>query len=169
MSFTSAGTTLAISAGLPASLDGQGYQALVYTEIVGVESISAFGPNTATAPFQPLAGLAEKNKGGTNYGSLQVPIAVDKSDPGQALLWVAGDPVNRAMYAFLVTFTNGDRRFFLAKVFGVPETPGAATNNLMATASIEIITPIWKINTNDGVLDFADPQGLATSLLTGVL
>ncbi|MFD1951374.1 hypothetical protein ACFSGX_11425 [Sphingomonas arantia] len=139
-SSTSAGTTLALSSAMPGALDAAGYGALTYTVIGGVESISAFGPQSAVNTFQPLAGGQQKHKGPVNYGSLQLPIAVDKADAGQTLLRVFANPDNSAQATFRVTLPNGDQRYFRGRVFGSPETVGSATNVLMMTATVEIVT-----------------------------
>ena len=146
VSSTSAGTTIAISAALPATQDSAGYAALSYTGIGGVESIPAFGALSAVNSFQPLNGPQEKHKGPVNYGSLQIPMALDKADAGQTLLRTAADPANNAQYSFLVTFPNGDKRYFQGRVFGMQETPGSATNVLMMNSTVEINTKIVKVD-----------------------
>jgi hypothetical protein len=145
-SSTSAGTTLAVTAAAPAAHDPAGFAALAFTAVAGIESISAFGPTSAVNSYQPLAGPQEKHKGPANYGSLQIPIAIDKADVGQALLRMAAEPTNNAQYSVLITYPNGDKRFFRGRVFGVPETIGGATNVLMITAAIEINTAVVRVD-----------------------
>jgi hypothetical protein len=146
-SSTSAGTKIAISATLPTTPDAAGYGALsAMTDIGGVESIPAFGPSIAVNSFQPLAGPVEKHKGPVNYGSLQIPMALDKSDAGQILLRTAAEPDNNAMYSVRVTYPNGDKRYFQGRVFGWTETPGAATNVLMGNTTIEVNTKVVKVD-----------------------
>ncbi len=139
-SSTSAGTTIAISAAAPATLDATGYAALTYTVIGGVESIPAIGPATTVNSFQPLNGPQEKHKGPTNYGSLALPIAHDKADAGQTLLRTAADPANNALYSIKVVFANGDVVYCQVRAFGYTYTPGSATNVLMANSTLEINT-----------------------------
>jgi hypothetical protein len=145
-SSTSNGTTIGITAGVPATFDAAGYGALAFTTIGGVESIPAFGATSSVNSFQPLNGMTEKNKGPANGGSIALPYAIDKTDAGQTLLATAADPANNARYYFVVTFPNGDKRFFGGKVFGAPETVGSATNVLMGSATIEIETKTVKVN-----------------------
>jgi len=145
-SSTSAGSTIALSAALPAAQTEAGFIALAMTEIGGVESIPAFGAQTAVNTFQPLKGPQEKHKGPVNYGSLAIPMAYDKADAGQTLLRTAADPDNNALYAFRVTFPNGDRRYFLGRVFGNQETIGSATNVLMMNSTVEINTKPIKVD-----------------------
>lgn len=140
----SAGSTMHISAALPATPDKTGYAALTYTKIGGLQSIGAFGATTAVVNFQPLEGPEEKHKGATNFGSLNPPIAHDKADAGQTLLRTASEPENNALYSFKVILANGDKRYFQARVFGYPETVGEATTVLMANPTIEVNTKVIK-------------------------
>jgi len=145
-SSTSAGTTIAISAAKPATFDAAGYTALTATIIGGVESIPAFGASTTVNTFQPLNGPQDKHKGPVNYGSLQIPMAYDRTDAGQTLMRTAADPDNNGLYSFCVTFPNGDKRYFQGRVFGMQETPGSATNVLMMTSTVEITTKVVKVD-----------------------
>ncbi len=151
-SSTSAGTMIAMTSAVPTSQDAAGYGALAFTTIGGVESIPAFGAQVAVNSYQPLAGPQEKHKGPVNYGSLQIPMALDKADVGQILLRIAAAPSNNATYAFQVTFPNGDKRYFQGRVFGAQETPGSATNVLMLTSTIEINTVVVKADAGAPVL-----------------
>ena len=139
-SSTSFGTTIGISAGVPATFDAAGYSALTYTTIGGVESIPAIGPSSAVNSFQPLNGPQEKHKGPPSYGSLALSVAHDKSDAGQTLLRTAADPTNNALYAILITFPNGDKVYSRGRAFGYQFTAGSATNVLMANSTLEIST-----------------------------
>lgn len=145
-SSTSAGTTIALSAAAPATFDSTGYAALTYTVVGGVESIPAFGAQVAVNSFQPLNGPQDKHKGPVNYGSLQIPMALDKADAGQTLLRTAAAPANNALYSFKVTFPNGDARYFQGRVFGMQETPGSATNVLMMNSTVEITSVVVKVD-----------------------
>lgn len=140
----SAGSTAHISAALPATADAAGYGALTYTKIGGLQSIGTFGATTTVVNFQPLDGPEEKHKGPTNYGSLQLPIAHDKADAGQTLLRTAAAPTNNALYSIKLILSNGDKRYFQARVFGYPETVGEATTVLMANPTLEINTAVVK-------------------------
>ena len=135
-SSTAAGSTLAISAAAPATNDAAGYNALVFTEIGGIEKIGTLGATTNKVDFQPLKGPKEKHKGSTDYGSLQPSLAHDKADAGQVLTRTAGDPDNNDLYSFRVMFPNGDKRFFRGRVFGYPEVVDGADSILMANPPI---------------------------------
>jgi len=144
-SSTSAGTKFATSAASPATQDAAGYAALTYTEVKGIESIPAFGATVAVNSFQPLDGPQEKHKGPVNYGSLQLPIALDEADAGQTILRTLGDPSNNTLGSHLVTFPNGAKRYFQGRVFGSPETVGGATGVLMMNPTVEISTKVVKV------------------------
>jgi hypothetical protein len=141
-SSTSAGTTIGISAAAPASFDKTGYAALTYTTIGGVGSIPAFGASTAWNTFQPLNGAEEQHKGPVSYGQLQVPMAYDKADAGQTLTRTASRPGNNALYSFIVTFPNGDKFYFQARVSGAPLEVGSATNVIMMNPTLGISTVV---------------------------
>ncbi len=146
-SSTSAGTTLHISAALPATEDITGYSALTYTKVGGIESLGPIGPATSVVNFQPLDGPMEKHKGSTNYGSLNPPIAHDKEDAGQTLLRTACQPSNNALYSAKVILSSGDKRYFQFRGFGYPENVGNADSILMANPTLEINSVIIKDDT----------------------
>lgn len=143
-STTAAGTGLAISAGIPATQTEAGYEALTYTEIGNVESLGGFGASTEVVSFQPLKGPQQKHKGPTNYGSLTPTIALDETDAGQTLLSTASAPTNNALYAMRVEKPDGSKRYFQVRVFGMPETVGAANSMITAAPVLEINTPVVK-------------------------
>jgi hypothetical protein len=143
-STTAAGSKLAISAAVPASQTLTAYEGLTYTTINNVEQLGGFGASTEVVTFQPLDGPQQKYKGPTNYGSLSPAIALDDDDAGQALLVTASAPDNIDLYAFRVTKPDGSLRFFQARVFGMPETIGAANSMIMVNPAIEINTVVFK-------------------------
>lgn len=143
-STTAAGTTIAISAALPATEDVAGYAALTHTKIGGIENLGAIGATTSKIEFDPLDGPKEKHKGSTDYGSLSPSMAHDKADAGQTLLRTAGDPDDNDRYSFLVTYPTGDKRYFQGRVFGYPENVGNRQSLIMANPVIEIDTKIIK-------------------------
>ena len=143
-STTAAGTSIAISAGTPATQDIAGYAALTYTEIGNVEQLGPIGASTAKTEFTPLKGAKQKHKGSTDYGSLNPSLAHDKSDAGQTLLRTAAEPDNNALYAYEVIYPSGDKRYFQGRVFGYPENVGNADSIIMANPTIEIDTKIVK-------------------------
>lgn len=142
---TSAGTKLAISAGVPTAQTAAAYAALTYTEIGKIEQIGAFGATTETVNFQPLRGPQEQHKGGTSYGTLSPAVAHDDADAGQELMRTASDDETNALFAFEVEFPDGSKRYFQGRVFGYPENVGAANSMLMANPSVGLSTRVVKV------------------------
>lgn len=143
---TAAGSSLAISAASPASLDATGYGALSFIEIGQVEKIGAFGPTFAKVEFQPLKGKKQKYKGSGDSGAIQPSLALDPADAGQTLLQTSADDPSQKLYSFRVTYQDGSKRFFGGRNFGMPESADGADSMLMATPTIEICTDIVKVN-----------------------
>lgn len=141
---TAAGSRIGISAAAPATLNSAGYAALTYTNIGGVDQLGAFGSTTEVVNFQPLDGPLEKYKGPNNSGAIQPSLAHDDDDAGQTLLRTAADDKTSKLYSFQVTLPNGAKRFFGGRVFGYPETVGAANSMVMANPSVEISTEVIK-------------------------
>jgi hypothetical protein len=144
-STTAAGSALAISAGTPATNDAAGFAALTYTEIGQIDKIGAVGAVFAKVEFQPLKGAKQKHKGSRDNGSLSPTLAHDESDAGQTLLRTAADDATSKLYAFMVTYPTGAKRYFQGRVFGYPETTDGADTILTAAPTIEISTDIVKV------------------------
>ncbi|MEG3084823.1 hypothetical protein U1707_14310 [Sphingomonas sp. PB2P12] len=143
-STTAAGSKLAISAGTPAAQTTAAFKALTYTTVGGIETIGGFGAATEVVTFTPLDGPVEKYKGPTNYGQLSPTMKVDDADAGQALIQTFSAPKNTDQCAVRVTKPDGSLRFFQARVFGFPETIGAANSIITAAPAIEINTEVFK-------------------------
>lgn len=145
-SSTAAGSTLGISAALPANENKAGYEALTFTKINGIEKIGTIGATFAEVPFQPLDGPKETHKGSRDNGSLQPSLAHDSSDAGQSVLRAAGASDNN--YAFKVTIAKtGAVRYFFGRSFGYPETIDGADSIVMANPTIKINSDIVKVDT----------------------
>ena len=142
---TAAGSSLAISASAPVTQDAAGYAALTFTDIGQVEKLGSFGASFAKAEFQPLRGAKQKYKGSADFGAIQPSIAIDSADAGQALLQTASDDETQKLYSFCVTYPDGAKRYFRARVFGSPETADGADSMLMVTPTVEISTKVVKV------------------------
>ena len=143
---TAAGSSLALSAMLPSSFDAAGYVALTYVEIGQVEKLGSFGASFAKVEFQGLKGAKQKFKGSADFGALQPSIALDALDAGQILLQTASDDETQKLYSFRVTLPDGSARYFRGRVFGAPETADGADSMLMATPTVEICSPVVRVN-----------------------
>ena len=64
---SSAGTTFAISASLPATLDASGFAALTYTQVAHVNDLGEFGPDATLITYTSLGQRVQgKLKGSIN-------------------------------------------------------------------------------------------------------
>lgn len=143
---TAAGSSIAIGATAPATYDEAGFTALTLTEVGGVDKIGSLGASFAKVEFQPLKGPKQKYKGSVDYGALQPTYAIDAEDAGQALMETAADDETQKLYPIVVTYPTGQKRCFMGRVFGSPETIDGADTMLMAAPAIEICTKPIKIN-----------------------
>lgn len=142
---TAAGTKLVIGTNPPATFDAAGFAALTLTAVGKVEKLGAFGVTFGKTEFQPLDGSKEKYKGPPDSGAIQASMALDSADAGQALLQTAGADKTQKLYPVGVIYPDGAKRFFMSRVFGMPETADGAGSMLMANPSIEICTDIVKV------------------------
>ncbi len=136
---TSAGTTLKISAGVPATFDATGYAALTYTTVGEVTDLGELGREYNLVTHNPLATRGTvKTKGSFNEGSLNVQLALDTDDAGQILMKTAA--ASDALYAVTVTTQNGDKYYFQCLVMGFRVNVSSVDSITSATATLEITT-----------------------------
>lgn len=133
------GTFISASAATPATADAAGYGALAFTEIGEVTEVPSYGPQHETVTHVPLkTGITAKYHGVLNYGSLDLPIALDRNDAGQIICRDALD--NRTRISFRVTYPDGTIEYFQGKVMSF--TRGASTGAVVGgQLMIEIETP----------------------------
>ncbi len=160
-STTAAGSTLAITATAPATLDEAGYEAATFTIVGGIEKIGGIGAVFAKVEFQPLRGPKDKHKGSRDNGSLTPSMALNEDDAGQMLMRTAADDPTSKIYYFEVTYPTGAKRWFGGRVFGMPENIDGADTIILAAPTIEIVTDIVRRAAtppeDDGwQMDFAD-------------
>lgn len=136
---TAAGSQLAISAAQPATQDEAGFTALTFLNIGLVDKIGPMGATYAQTTFQPLVGPEITIKGGAKYGVINPSYASDSEDAGQALMATASDE-QITDYSFRLTRPDGSIRYWMGKVFGVPEDIGTAETVIM-------VNPVVAINT----------------------
>lgn len=102
-----AGTTIAISASLPATYDAAGYGAttMVYTQIKEIESIGPHGVTAAVTEFTPVdTAVVAKVKGSKNYGNISITAAYLPSDAGQDIVEAAAE--SNARYSVKITYQD---------------------------------------------------------------
>lgn len=138
---TSAGTTLAISAGTPSTYDSSGFGALSWTTVGEVTDLGEYGRVYALVTHNPLASRAtEKFKGSYNDGSISMQIAEDTSDAGQIIIDAAVDSDNN--YAFRITAQDSDIDYFQAKVMSKTVSVGSVDQIRSSTVQVEITNSI---------------------------
>jgi hypothetical protein len=145
---TSAGSVLKISAGVPATFNAAGYQALTYTTIGEVTDFGEFGREFTLVTHNPVANRGTvKFKGSFNEGAMTLQLGLDTDDAGQILAKSAVNSDNN--YAFELTTQNNDKYFFQAQVMSFKVGVGSVNQVTSATIMVEITTS----NTGVGVVE----------------
>lgn len=133
--FTSAGTTISISAGVPATIDSSGFGALTYTAIGEVVDIGEYGRAYKLVTHNPIGDRATyKKKGSFDSGKLSLKMARVPSDAGQALLITARD--SDSNYAIKVVLQNGTINYFQGIVLSY--TTGIGSVDTITSASVDL-------------------------------
>jgi hypothetical protein len=144
LAFTSAGTTIAISAAAPATFDGAGYGALTYTPISEITDLGTFGKTFTLVTHNPLGNRQTiKRKGSYNNGTLSLKLARVPSDPGQALLIAARD--SDSVYSFVVTLQQGTKLYFQATPLSYTTNIGTVNQITAAECALEITSDIVEV------------------------
>lgn len=146
--FSSAGSTIAISAAKPATFDGTGYAALTLTTIGEVTDLGEFGREYNLITHNPIGNRGTvKKKGSFNEGSITLQLALDTDDAGQILAKTAS--TSDADHSFVITTQNGDKYYFQAQVMSFKTSIGAVDSITSASIMLEITTS----NTGVGVVE----------------
>lgn len=141
---TSAGSTLAMTASLPATEDATGYNALTYTAIGEITDLGELGKEFNLVTYTSLGSRrVQKLKGSYNQGSMQLQLGRDTTDAGQTLLRVARDSDNQ--YSFRLTLQNGTKLYFKGIVMGYKTSVGSVDQITAASAAVEITSDIVEV------------------------
>lgn len=136
---TTAGTTIKASASTPATFNGAGYAALVYTAIGEVTDLGEFGREYNLVTHNPIDTRATvKKKGSFNEGQITLQVGLDTDDAGQILLKAGSLSDND--YSFVITTQNGDKYYFQAQVMSFKVNAGSVDNITAATITLELTT-----------------------------
>lgn len=123
--FSSAGSTIAISAGVPATYDAAGFGALTYTLIKEVTEIGTLGKTFGLITHSPVSDpVTYKVKGISNSGTLSLKGGRVVSDPGQTLLISAAD--SYAAHAIKITLADNTILYVQGLVMGYQTVIGGA-------------------------------------------
>ena len=137
--FTTAGTTLEVTATSPATYDLAGFEAL--NDWVGVGEIvdfGEFGREYNLVTHNPIGDRRTiKRKGSYNDGSVPLVMArVPGTDAGQDLLRTARD--DDSSYYFKVTYQDGGVMYYSAQVMSYTSNLGSVDNIVQASCNLEI-------------------------------
>lgn len=131
----SAGTTIGVVAGQPATFNEAGYEALTYARIGEVTDGGSHGRSYTPITHNPLDKRGtQKFKGSFNEGDKQLQVAYDRTDAGQIVLKAALD--SDGDYSFQVLYPDGSADYFQAKVMGIVK--GGLTANGLRTATVTL-------------------------------
>lgn len=145
---STAGATLRISAGIPATFNQAGYAALTYTLIGEITDFGDFGREYNLITHNPVDNRGTvKLKGSFNEGSMALQLGLDTDDAGQILCRAA--VVSDNNYAFKLTTQNGDIYYFQSQVMNFKVGLGGVDNVTSANINLEITTS----NTGVGIVE----------------
>lgn len=134
---TSAGSTIGISASLPASLTASGYTALTYTDIGEVTDGGSIGRTYNIVNHSPLAtrGVV-KLKGSFDDGTVTLQLAYAPGNAGQVLVETALNDDD--FYSFELELQNGTIIYFQAQVTSAPVNVGSVDTVTGMTVNLAV-------------------------------
>lgn len=136
---TSAGSTLKISAGAPATFNAAGYGALTFTSVGEITDLGEFGREFTLVTHNPVGSRGtQKFKGSYNEGTMNLSLGLDTDDAGQVLMKAAS--LSDSAYSFEVTTQNGDVYYFQAMVMSFKVGVGSVDSITTATCTLELTT-----------------------------
>lgn len=145
--FTSAGSTIGISATLPTTFDDDGtdgFPSLTYNDIGEVTDLGEFGREYSLVTHNPLAERRTvKRKGSYNDGQISMSVARVPDDSGQADAIVAMD--SDEPVAFEVTLQDGTKLYFAGVVMSYTTNIGSVDQITSASVMVEITTDIVEV------------------------
>lgn len=137
--FATAGSTIALSAGVPATFDATGFAALTHTLLGEVTDLGEFGREYALITHNPIASRATvKKKGSFNEGQMTLQLALDTDDAGQILAKAAA--LSDSPYSVKITLAQGDVYYVRALVMSFKITGSGVDTITTATIMLELIS-----------------------------
>jgi hypothetical protein len=137
LAFSAAGSTISISAGVPATHDATGFAALTYTQINSLSDYGLMGDVASLITFMPISDAQTyKLKGNVNSGVLTLKGAFTPTDPGQILLLAASNSYNA--YAIKLLLANGSVLYAQGLVMGVQTTVASVNTIVGIDCTIEL-------------------------------
>lgn len=143
---TSAGTSISISAVLPAAYTAAGFAAVpvIFTEIGEVSDLGEFGREYNVVKFNPLKDRRTvKRKGSYDDGTVQVQLAKVAKEAGQIILKTALN--SDASHAFKIVLQDGTIFYFTAQVSSGTTNVGNVDQITSGTFKLEIDNDIIEV------------------------
>lgn len=133
-----AGAVISISAGLPATYNAAGYEAVTGWATIGeVTNLGEFGRAYEVIRHNPIGTRAtRKLKGSYDEGAVALTVALDNDDAGQVLAKTAS--LSDADYSIRIVDQEGNEYYFPAKVLSFRRSFGTVNNVVSATINLEI-------------------------------
>tara|TARA_R110002073_G_scaffold101497_2_gene230703 strand:- start:987 stop:1433 length:447 start_codon:yes stop_codon:yes gene_type:complete len=108
---TSAGTTLSLVSGLPATYNQAGFEALTYAVVGEITEIPSFGSVYNLITHSPLGERRViKRKGSINDGAMTLSFAADASDAGQ--IAAKASAATDVEVSVRITYPDGEDDYF---------------------------------------------------------
>lgn len=141
-----AGTSISVSAGVPATQDVTGFAALSYSLVNEVTDIGTLGKDFTLITHNPIGDRKTyKFKGSYNNGTLDLKLAkitLVQTDAGQGLMTTASG--SDADYAFKLTLQDGSKMYFQGKVMSFMTAIGSVNSILGGECKLEIVSDIFE-------------------------
>lgn len=142
--FTSAGSSLSLTASAPATYTQAGFSALTFTNIGEIFEMGEFGRQYNLVTFNPLSDRRTvKRKGSFNDGTIACQMARVPSDAGQALLTQAVD--SDLSYSVKIELQDGTVFFTTAQIMSYTTNIGNTDQITSATVNLEIDNDIIEV------------------------
>lgn len=134
---TFANSVIAISAGVPATYDESGFDALTFTDIGEVINVGSRGRTYTDVAYKSLKERGTLHRKGS-YDEPETPIEIgqDRDDAGQVIIKTASDSDD--LFAFRITYSNGEKDYFQGLVFSYVTNGGGSDDMRLATANVRI-------------------------------
>lgn len=135
--FTSAGTIIAASAALPATVTKTAYAALTFTTVGEITDGGSLGRTYVVVKHNPLGTRGTvKLKGSYDDGTVALKAAYASGDAGQVIMQAA--LLVDTFYAFKFTLQDGTIIYCEAMVSSAPVTIGTVDNVASVAFSLDV-------------------------------
>jgi hypothetical protein len=135
--FTSAGTTVGVSAAAPATYDDTGFAALTFIDVGEISDVGEFGREYALVTFNSLGNRGtQKRKASFNEGALPMTLGRLPGDAGQTLLIAGRD--SDLSYSFKITLQDTTILYFSAQIMSYTTNVGSTDQIVGASVNVEI-------------------------------